>query len=291
MKRKGIILAGGLGTRLYPVTNIISKQLLPVYDKPMIYYPLATLMLADIKDILIITTPHELQSFQDLLGDGSKWGISLQYVTQEKPEGIAQAFILAEKFIGNDLSTLILGDNIFYGDNIETTLNSANNRKIGATIFLYPVDDPSRYGVAELNPKNQVVSLEEKPKFPKSDYAITGLYFYDQKVIEYAKSLTPSHRDELEITDINKKYLENENLFVEIMNQDHTWLDSGTHDSLLLSGQYIASIQNQKGLKVACLEEIAFKKKWISKNDLKILAKPLMKNQYGEYLKKIIDLI
>ena len=287
MKRKGIILAGGSGTRLYPVTHTISKQLLPVYDKPMIYYPLTTLMLGDIRDILIISTPHDLPQFENLLGDGSQWGLKLSYTVQPSPDGLAQAFILGEDFIGDDLSTLILGDNIFYGHDLENLLNSANARESGATVFAYHVNDPERYGVVEFNPDNQAISLEEKPQQPKSNFAVTGLYFYDHNVVELAKNLKPSTRGELEITDLNKLYLNNNDLFVEIMDQGYAWLDTGTHDSLLEAGQFISTIENRQGLKVACPEEIAFRKGWINKNELKILAKDLIKNSYGEYLIKL----
>jgi glucose-1-phosphate thymidylyltransferase len=288
MKRKGIILAGGSGTRLYPVTRTISKQLLPVYDKPMIYYPLTTLMLGDIREILIISTPQDLQQFKNLLGDGSQWGLSLSYKAQPSPDGLAQAFILGEGFIGDDLSTLILGDNIFYGHDLEKLMYSANGRESGATVFAYHVNDPERYGVAQFNADNQVISLEEKPSQPKSNYAVTGLYFYDQKVVELANNLKPSARGELEITDLNKLYLYNNELFVEMMDRGYAWLDTGTHDSLLDAGQFISTIENRQGLKVACPEEIAYRKNWITNTDLKNLAKPLLKNQYGEYLLKLI---
>ena len=288
MKRKGIILAGGSGTRLYPVTHTISKQLLPVYDKPMIYYPLTTLMLGDIREILIISTPQDLPQFENLLGDGSQWGLKLSYKEQPSPDGLAQAFILGEDFIGDDLSTLILGDNIFYGHDLENLLHSANTRESGATVFAYHVNDPERYGVAEFNKDNQVISLEEKPKQPKSNYAVTGLYFYDQKVVELANHLKPSARGELEITDLNKLYLESNELFVEMMDRGYAWLDTGTHDSLLDASQFISTIENRQGLKVACPEEIAYRKQWITKTDLTDLAKPLMKNQYGEYLLNLI---
>ena len=288
MKRKGIILAGGSGTRLYPVTHIVSKQLLPVYDKPMIYYPLTTLMFAGIQEILIISSPQDLPQFENLLGDGSQWGLKLSYAAQPSPDGLAQAFILGADFIGDDLSTLILGDNIFYGHDLENLLHSAITRESGATIFVYHVNDPQRYGVAEFNTDNQVISLEEKPKQPKSNYAVTGLYFYDQKVVELAKNLKPSNRGELEITDLNKLYLDNNELFVEMMDRGFAWLDTGTHDSLLDAGQFISTIENRQGLKIACPEEIAYRKQWITKTDLTDLAKPLMKNQYGEYLLKLI---
>jgi glucose-1-phosphate thymidylyltransferase len=288
MKRKGIILAGGSGTRLYPVTKTTSKQLLPVYDKPMIYYPLTTLMLGGIQDILIISTPQDLPNFEELLGDGSQWGLKLSYIAQPSPDGLAQAFILGEDFIGDDLSTLILGDNIFYGHDLETILNSADQRQSGATIFAYHVNDPERYGVAEFNDDNEVISLEEKPMQPQSNYAVTGLYFYDRQVVKLAKDLKPSKRGELEITDLNKKYLAQNELFIERMDRGYAWLDTGTHDSLLEAGQFIATIENRQGLKVACPEEIAYRKQWITKADLANLAKPLMKNQYGEYLLRLI---
>jgi len=289
MKRKGIILAGGSGTRLYPVTHTISKQLLPVYDKPMIYYPLTTLMLGDIREILIITTQNDQVQFKNLLGDGSQWGLELSYKVQPNPDGLAQAFILGEDFVGDDVSTLILGDNIFYGHDLENLLQSANTRESGATVFAYHVNDPERYGVAEFNADNQVISLEEKPQQPKSNFAVTGLYFYDHKVVELVKSLKPSTRGELEITDLNKLYLNDNELFVEIMDRGYAWLDTGTHDSLLEAGQFISTIENRQGLKVACPEEIAFRKGWINKNDLKILAKDLIKNSYGEYLIKLTN--
>jgi len=288
MERKGIILAGGTGTRLYPVTHSISKQLLPIYDKPMIYYPLSTLMLADIRDILIITTPNDLEGFKKLLGDGSQWGINLNYVQQPSPDGLAQAFILGEDFIGDNLCSLILGDNIFYGHNLEQILSSAFYREFGATIFVYHVNDPYRYGVAQFDENSKVVSLEEKPKKPKSNFAVTGLYFYDNKVVEYAKNLKPSKRGELEITDLNMLYLQEENLFVEMMDRGYAWLDTGTHESLLEAGQFIATIENRQGLKVSCPEEISFKKNWITKEDLKFLAVKTKNNSYGQYLLKIL---
>lgn len=288
MKRKGIILAGGSGTRLYPVTHTISKQLLPVYDKPMIYYPLSTLMLGDIREILIISTPQDLPQFENLLDDGSQWGLKLSYTVQPSPDGLAQAFILGADFIGDDVSTLILGDNIFYGHDLENLLHSANERESGATVFAYHVNDPERYGVAEFNADNQVISLEEKPQQSKSNYAVTGLYFYDHKVVELANSLKPSARGELEITDLNKLYLDKNELFVEMMDRGYAWLDTGTHDSLLDAGQFISTIENRQGLKVACPEEIAYRKNWITKTDLENLAKPLLKNHYGDYLLKLI---
>ena len=288
MKRKGIILAGGSGTRLYPVTHTISKQLLPVYDKPMIYYPLTTLMLGDIRDVLIISTPQDLPQFKNLLGDGSQWGLKLSYKAQPSPDGLAQAFILGTDFIGDDVSTLILGDNIFYGHDLERLLHSANTRQSGATVFAYHVNEPERYGVAEFNADNQVISLEEKPQQPKSNYAVTGLYFYDQKVVELANNLKPSARGELEVTDLNKLYLDKNELYVEMMDRGYAWLDTGTHDSLLDAGQFISTIENRQGLKVACPEEIAYRKHWITNTDLENLAKPLLKNQYGKYLLKLI---
>ena len=289
MKRKGIIMAGGSGTRLYPVTHVISKQLLPVYDKPMIYYPLTTLMLAGIREVLIISTPQDLPLYKSLLGDGSKWGIKLNYQEQLNPDGLAQALILGEKFIGDDLPTLILGDNIFYGHDIDALLKSASQREQGATVFAYHVSDPERYGVAEFDGNNHVKSLEEKPQNPKSNFAVTGLYFYDNQAVEFAKSLKPSRRGELEITDLNKKYLDHAQLYVERMDRGYAWLDTGTHDSLLDASQFIATIENRQGLKVACPEEIAFRKKWITHSDLEKLAKPLIKNQYGKYLLKLLE--
>jgi|TARA_B110000261_G_scaffold154588_1_gene186412 glucose-1-phosphate thymidylyltransferase len=289
MKRKGIIMAGGSGTRLYPVTHVISKQLLPVYDKPMIYYPLTTLMLAGIREVLIISTPQDLPLYKSLLGDGTKWGIKLSYQEQINPDGLAQALVLGEKFIGDDLPTLILGDNIFYGHDLDALLKSASQREQGATVFAYHVSDPERYGVAEFDGNNHVKSLEEKPQNPKSNFAVTGLYFYDNQAVEFAKSLKPSKRGELEITDLNKKYLNHAQLYVERMDRGYAWLDTGTHDSLLDASQFIATIENRQGLKVACPEEIAFRKKWITQSDLEKLAKPLIKNQYGKYLLKLLE--
>jgi len=289
MKRKGIILAGGSGSRLYPVTQSISKQLLPVYDKPMIYYPLTTLMLGDIREILIISTPQDLPKFKKLFGDGSQWGLSLSYKAQPSPDGIAQSFILGEDFIGDDLITLILGDNIFYGNDLEKVLSSANKNYSGATIFAYQVKDPERYGVVQFNKNNDVISIDEKPLNPKSNFAITGLYYYDQTVVQIAKDLKPSKRNELEITDINEKYLEKNNLSVELLRRGFAWLDTGTHQSLLEASQFICTIESRQGLKIACPEEVAYRKNWISKTDLKALAQPLLKNEYGEYLLKIIE--
>jgi len=289
MKRKGIILAGGSGSRLYPVTQSISKQLLPVYDKPMIYYPLTTLMLGDIREILIISTPQDLPKFKKLFGDGSQWGLSFSFKTQPTPDGIAQSFILGEDFIGDDLITLILGDNIFYGNDLEKVLSSANKNYSGATIFAYQVKDPERYGVVQFNKNNDVISIDEKPLNPKSNFAITGLYYYDQTVVQIAKDLKPSKRNELEITDINEKYLEKNNLSVELLRRGFAWLDTGTHQSLLEASQFISTIESRQGLKIACPEEVAYRKNWISKTDLKALAQPLLKNEYGEYLLKIIE--
>lgn len=287
-KRKGIILAGGSGTRLYPSTHSISKQLLPVYNKPMIYYPLSTLMLAGIQDILVISTPRDIPSFSSLLGDGSQWGLNISFKAQPSPDGLAQAFILGETFIGNDLSSLILGDNIFFGHDFNDLLNNAITRDEGATVFAYHVNDPERYGVAQFNEQGKVLSLEEKPKEPKSNYAVTGLYFYDTDVVEMVKTLKPSSRGELEITDLNKLYLENQKLNVEIMGRGYAWLDTGTHDSLLEASQYIATIENRQGLKVACIEEIAYRQKWINATELESLITPFHKNGYGEYLKRIL---
>ena len=288
-KRKGIILAGGSGTRLYPVTQSISKQLLPVYDKPMIYYPLSTLMLAGIQDILIISTPDDIPRFQSLLGDGGQWGLNILYKVQPSPDGLAQAFILGDTFIGNDLSALVLGDNIFYGHDFNELLGNAMKREKGATVFAYHVHDPERYGVAEFDKSNKVLSLEEKPKHPKSNYAVTGLYFYDQDVVAMAKSLKPSLRGELEITDLNRLYLEKQKLNVEIMGRGYAWLDTGTHDSLLEASQFIATLENRQGLKVACPEEISYRRGWINAAQLEKLAQPLSKNGYGQYLQRILN--
>lgn len=287
-QRKGIILAGGSGTRLHPATLAISKQLLPVYDKPMIYYPLSTLMLAGIRDILIISTPQDTPRFEQLLGDGSQWGLNLQYAVQASPDGLAQAFIIGEDFIGNDLSALVLGDNIYYGHDFHKPLASAMQRTEGASVFAYHVHDPERYGVAEFNAEGKVLSLEEKPAVPKSNYAVTGLYFYDNQVVQLAKDLKPSPRGELEITDLNRLYLEQGKLNVEIMGRGYAWLDTGTHESLLEAGQFIATLENRQGLKVACPEEIAFRKKWIDAAQLEKLAQPLTKNGYGKYLMQIL---
>lgn len=288
-KRKGIILAGGSGTRLYPVTQSISKQLLPVYDKPMIYYPLSTFMLAGIQDILIISTLDDTPRFESLLGDGSQWGLNISYKVQPSPDGLAQAFILGDTFIGNDLSALVLGDNIFYGHDFNELLGNAMERESGATVFAYHVHDPERYGVAEFDSTNKVLSLEEKPLKPKSNYAVTGLYFYDKDVVEMAKSLKPSPRGELEITDLNRLYLEKQKLNVEIMGRGYAWLDTGTHDSLLEASQFIATLENRQGLKVSCPEEISYRQGWINATQLEKLAAPLSKNGYGQYLKKVLQ--
>lgn len=286
---KGIILAGGSGTRLYPITKSISKQIIPVYDKPMIYYPLSVLMLAGIREILIISTPQDIGLYQDLLGDGSQFGIHLEYAIQPSPDGLAQAFIIGEEFIGDDQVCLILGDNIFYGYNFSQILTEAGTLEDGALVFGYYVNDPERYGVVDFDEKGQVLSIEEKPTQPRSNYAVTGLYFYSNDVVEKAKSLEPSARGELEITDLNRLYLEENRLKVQLLGRGFAWLDTGTHDSLLQASNFIATIEQRQGLKVSCLEEIAFKKRYISKEQLLELAEPLMKNQYGQYLYKLAN--
>jgi len=288
-QRKGIILAGGSGTRLYPVTQAVSKQLLPVHDKPMIYYPLSTLLLAGIREILLICTPNDTPRFQELLGDGSQWGISLSYAVQPSPDGLAQAFVIGRGFIGDGSSALILGDNIFYGNNFEAQLKTVSARPNGATVFAYHVQDPERYGVVEFNAQRQAVSIQEKPTQPKSNYAVTGLYFYDNQVLDIAASIKPSARGELEITDVNRSYLECNQLDVELMGRGMAWLDTGTHESLLEAGQFISTIEKRQGLKVACPEEIAYRKGYIDAVQLEALAQPYKKNGYGRYLMQLLD--
>lgn len=288
-KRKGIILAGGSGTRLHPVTRVVSKQLLPIYDKPMIYYPVSTLMMAGIQDILIISTPQDTPRFQQLLGDGSDWGLNIEFAVQPSPDGLAQAFIIGKDFVGNDDSALVLGDNIFYGHDLSGLLANASNKEEGASVFAYHVHDPERYGVVDFDEDGVATSLEEKPAVPKSNYAVTGLYFYDNQVIDMAANLKPSPRGELEITDINQLYLDQKQLTVEIMGRGYAWLDTGTHESLIEAGNFIQTIENRQGLKVCCPEEIAYRNGYIDAAKVEELAKPLMKNGYGRYLMSMLN--